>query len=620
MAALGRAYTGVEDDRRARTPLARRFTYRYAIAVALYVVLFVAGWIALGASVERIDQRTRQMRAAAEQLARVDRVAQLATDIDKSADAGVQPDAQLQVISRLQAEVADLQRTNDGLQRGAQELQLPAVAPTSELTDLFTGSGQLDASMGELELAGTTVARLAGGGEGAASSRQVQLDRIASNRTRAIDGLSSAVALYQKQIDIAVSDQRETLQLLLLGLIGVSAISVFVLFRPMAHQIHLETSQLEEAERNHRASSERSTFRNSLKETLEGAENEREVLDAVARAVGEVIPDFKAELMLVDASETRLRTGQAVSPTGPPECPVSSPGACAAIRRTQTQVYESSRMLNVCPKLPEHPGGSCSAVCVPIAFRGRAIGVLHTTGADGHPPSHTQIERLTVLASETGSQLGTMRVTEHRERQAATDGLTALPNRRNLEERVALLVEDETSFALAMADLDHFKDLNDTYGHEAGDTALRHFADCLRSNLRPDDVPARYGGEEFVVVFPETNVLEAKAALERLQEALAASVEEGPTVPFTASWGLTDDTSGESFAEMVAVADAALYQAKRAGRNCIMIDGEAASRLAEPAPGSTWVEPSTTDGDHGDDGATPSDLPAEPRTEQPSTF
>ena len=279
-----------------------------------------------------------------------------------------------------------------------------------------------------------------------------------------------------------------------------------------------------------------------------------------------------------------------MSPIGAPECPVSSPGACAAIRRTQTQVYESSRMLNVCPKLPEHPEGSCSAVCVPVAFKGRAIGVLHTTGADGHPPSHTQIERLTVLAAETGSQLGTMRVTEHRERQAATDGLTALPNRRTLEERTALLLEDGTPFSLAMADLDHFKDLNDTYGHEAGDTALKLFADCLRANLRPDDLPARYGGEEFIVVLPETNVLEARAALERLQESLAEEVAEGPTVPFTASWGLTDSASGGSFAEMVAVADAALYQAKRAGRNCIMIDGEAARHHAELPDDEVWAD------------------------------
>jgi diguanylate cyclase (GGDEF)-like protein len=203
-----------------------------------------------------------------------------------------------------------------------------------------------------------------------------------------------------------------------------------------------------------------------------------------------------------------------------------------------------------------------------------------------------------VLAAETGSQLGTMRVTADQVRQAGTDGLTGLPNRRSLEAHVALLLEDETSFAIAMADLDHFKDLNDTYGHEAGDAALKLFADCMRTNLRPDDVPARYGGEEFVVLLPETNVLEARAALERLQESLAIEVAEGPTVPFTASWGLTDATAGTSFAEMVAVADAALYQAKRAGRNCIMIDGEAARHVTDIEAEDTWGDPAVpADGD-----------------------
>jgi len=589
MAALGRQ-PGGNDGERARTPLARRFTARYAISIALFVALFLAGRVAMGVAIERVDQRTRQMEASAQQLARVDRIVQLSTDIDRAVSAGVTADAQIQVITRLQQEVAALKRTNEGLQRGASELQLPSVVQTPELADLYTGSGDLDRSVREVEAAGTAMASLAGGGESTAASRQVQIERITANRNRTVEGLSNAVGLYQDQVDQALAAQRDTMQLLVLGLVGVSAISIFGLFRPMAHQIQIETTQLEEAERNHRASSERQMFRNSLKETLEGTENDREVLDAVARAVADVVPDFKAELMLVDGSDTRLRRGQAVSPVGAPECPVSSPGACAAIRRTQTQVYESSRMLNVCPKLPEHPDGSCSAVCVPVAFKGRAIGVLHTTGADGHPPSHTQIERLTVLAAETGSQLGTMRVTEHRERQAATDGLTALPNRRTLEERTALLLEDGTPFSLAMADLDHFKDLNDTYGHEAGDNALKLFADCLRANLRPDDLPARYGGEEFIVVLPETNVIEARAALERLQESLAEEVAEGPTVPFTASWGLTDSAAGGSFAEMVAVADAALYQAKRAGRNCIMIDGEAARHHAELPVDEVWAD------------------------------
>jgi diguanylate cyclase (GGDEF)-like protein len=137
---------------------------------------------------------------------------------------------------------------------------------------------------------------------------------------------------------------------------------------------------------------------------------------------------------------------------------------------------------------------------------------------------------------------------------------------------------DSRYFSIAIADLDHFKDLNDTYGHEAGDRALRLFAKTLKDNLRPDDIPARYGGEEFVVLLPDTNILDAKAALERLQESLSNDVQRSGTIPFTASWGLTDNTAGSTFDEMVAVADAALYAAKRAGRNCIMVDGEAARR------------------------------------------
>ena len=72
-------------------------------------------------------------------------------------------------------------------------------------------------------------------------------------------------------------------------------------------------------------------------------------------------------------------------------------------------VYESSRMLNVCPKLPEHDHAPCSAVCVPVTFNGQALGVLHAIGPDNQPPSQKEIERLSVLATETGTRLGSSR-------------------------------------------------------------------------------------------------------------------------------------------------------------------------------------------------------------------
>jgi len=125
-------------------------------------------------------------------------------------------------------------------------------------------------------------------------------------------------------------------------------------------------------------------------------------------------------------------------------------------------------------------------------------------------------------------------------------------------------------FALAIADLDRFKQLNDTYGHEAGDRALRVFAKTAQDVLREDDVIARWGGEEFVIVVPDLNRHQAVSVLERIRERLAAA-HTGGHPAFTSSFGMTDSTCAESLEQILHLADAALYDAKDAGRDCIMI-------------------------------------------------
>jgi diguanylate cyclase (GGDEF)-like protein len=235
--------------------------------------------------------------------------------------------------------------------------------------------------------------------------------------------------------------------------------------------------------------------------------------------------------------------------------------------------FETSKALNVCPKLTQHEGGPCSAVCVPVTFTGRSLGVLHVVAPNLQPPAGTLVERLNVLASEVGNRIGTLRATQLTELQASTDGLTGLPNRRSIENKARDLVSLGQSFTVAMADLDHFKDLNDTYGHESGDRALRLFAKTLRTNLRPDDLAGRYGGEEFVLLLPNTDPDEAKKALDRLRVTLAGDISASGSVPFTASWGVAASDCAESFDEILTVADEALYAAKRAGRNRVVVGG-----------------------------------------------
>ena len=174
------------------------------------------------------------------------------------------------------------------------------------------------------------------------------------------------------------------------------------------------------------------------------------------------------------------------------------------------------------------------------------------------------------------------------EEQSITDGLTGLRNRRFFDERLqeefgrAQRYSDPVS--LIMLDLDHFKRVNDRYGHQAGDLVLRESADLLRASLRDPDIPARYGGEEFAVLLPKTHVQGALAVAERVWRAIGArtfrhALGEGPgasppvELRVTASIGVAffpskDITSSEL---LVKFADEALYQAKRSGRNSICL-------------------------------------------------
>ena len=146
-------------------------------------------------------------------------------------------------------------------------------------------------------------------------------------------------------------------------------------------------------------------------------------------------------------------------------------------------------------------------------------------------------------------------------------------NRRSLDERFAALAPD-VPFTVAFADIDHFKQLNDTHGHEAGDKALRVFADILRSSLRPDDLAARWGGEEFVLVLPGSTGNNALLVLERIRERLAELLAVGGLVPaFTLSFGVCDSGQATGFDEIVRLADEALLRAKRDGRDRIVCHG-----------------------------------------------
>ncbi|AYC34122.1 GGDEF domain-containing protein [Pseudomonas cavernae] len=153
----------------------------------------------------------------------------------------------------------------------------------------------------------------------------------------------------------------------------------------------------------------------------------------------------------------------------------------------------------------------------------------------------------------------------------ATDELTGLFNRRHflrLAERALESLQPGRQYGLALIDLDHFKRINDVYGHAAGDRVLQTFAAVARTCLRDSDILARYGGEEFVLLLPDTNADQFSACCERLREAYAHAEPVGVVVDqISLSVGMTLLASGADLDEALHRADQALYRAKRSGRN-----------------------------------------------------
>ncbi len=336
-----------------------------------------------------------------------------------------------------------------------------------------------------------------------------------------------------------------------------------------------------ELERELTQQAQRDIFGTQLIEALEMADDEAAVFDVVERAMVEVSSASPMELLLSDSSRAHLERAASNPDAGAPACPVQSPFSCVAVRRGNPVVFETSDSLNACPKLRDRPGGACSAVCVPVSFMGRALGVLHSTGPAGRPLGSSQVTQLTTLATQAGARIGTVRAFQRTQLQASTDGLTGLVNRRTLETQLRGLSKAQRPFALAIADLDHFKQLNDTHGHEAGDRALRVFAKIAQDVLREGDVIARWGGEEFVIAAPDIDRHQAVHLLERIRQHLAES-HTGGHPAFTASFGVTDSTCMPTLEQLMRLADASLYAAKAGGRDRIVLSDDVPDAPARP--------------------------------------
>ncbi|MGH9816209.1 MAG: diguanylate cyclase [Candidatus Acidiferrales bacterium] len=312
-----------------------------------------------------------------------------------------------------------------------------------------------------------------------------------------------------------------------------------------------------------------------------------EAYDVIARTARDLFAHYSGGLMILDAHrnvvETVGRWGDSLHGDES-----FTPEDCWALRRGRAHRVESEAVGPLC----RHAGPNFrgSTLCVPMMAQGEALGVMHLQGAGGAPvgslrmPINSSVERLAVtLADHVSLALANLRLRETLRNQSIRDPLTGLFNRRYLEasllRELARAARKQRPLGIIMMDVDHFKKFNDTFGHQAGDALLRELGAFLQRHTRGDDIACRYGGEEFTVILPEAPLEVSRQRAEHMCEEVRTLASQGdPERAVTISFGVAGfPEHGVNAMDLLRAADRALYRAKSAGRNRVMLaDGLAA--------------------------------------------
>jgi diguanylate cyclase (GGDEF)-like protein/PAS domain S-box-containing protein len=325
---------------------------------------------------------------------------------------------------------------------------------------------------------------------------------------------------------------------------------------------------------------------NNMGDLLQCCGSLQEAFAVVAQSAKLVLSDATRGALFVfkpsrDALEVASSWGQPFAPDSrfPPD-------ECWALRRGQAYWSESPGSGVICAHI-RNPV-SASYLCVPLVAQGETLGIFHVQYDRSETVSETEAfeslkatqRRLSAaIAGQTALSLASLRLRETLREQSIRDPLTGLFNRRFMQESLTreLLRSKRKKFPLTVVflDLDHFKRVNDTFGHDAGDTVLRSVAEALRNHYRGDDVVCRYGGEEFAVILPESTAAEAAKRSEGLRAAVKSLRirHEGRVLDgITVSMGIAafpEHASDED--ELLRLADVALYESKSRGRDRITV-------------------------------------------------
>jgi diguanylate cyclase (GGDEF)-like protein len=334
------------------------------------------------------------------------------------------------------------------------------------------------------------------------------------------------------------------------------------------------TRRLQEALDDESGARDRAALLLAMASAVNSSLGLEEVLDVAIRHAGRIMGAVAGSMYLVVPGKTEMRRQAAYGLTHRPrgsvraldEEPLRS--ALAAMRPVVVRLAEDSAPGLEAGGHPQH------VLVVPVTRSGQLMGALELYLNAWRELTEDQSDLLIGVASQAAIAIRHAQLFQAQEENALTDELTKLPNRRALAQQFLKEMQrarrHHKPIAFLMVDLDHFKQVNDTYGHLHGDAVLAELASIISTGARESDVCARYGGEEFALVLHETNDAGARILAERIRAKVAAHTFPGG-LKLTISIGVAATAEAALFTSLIERADQALYAAKVGGRNQVRV-------------------------------------------------
>jgi diguanylate cyclase (GGDEF)-like protein/PAS domain S-box-containing protein len=324
---------------------------------------------------------------------------------------------------------------------------------------------------------------------------------------------------------------------------------------------------------------------NEMGKLLEACRSREEAYPVISGQMEKLIPVHSGALFLLNGEAGRLEAAASWGEDPNPAEPFA-PQDCWGIQNGGLYVVNTTHPGKYCRHIKTGSGKEPACLCIPLIAQGETMGLLTLENQQPRGGSETlpesKLQLAVIAADHIALALANLTLRETLRVQSIRDALTGLFNRRYLEEsllrELARAKRKTTALGVVMLDVDHLKLVNDSFGHEAGDTLLHSIGEWLHANTRAEDISCRYGGDEFVLILPDATLESTRLRAEQICEGirhLRIFHHEQSLGAATVSVGIAAyPEHGQTRDALLAAADSALYKAKSGGRNSVVVAAE----------------------------------------------